>query len=123
MRSIARRIARLEAALGVGCAPQDPVGWRPYRPGGKSRAAVIRPLELRFGNLIRLPPGYLGERHIEVTKQLPDVNGQRWVEFTEVPGPGPTPSQKTGDSEYIKIINIVFVEPYPHPEGPFDQNG
>jgi hypothetical protein len=119
MRSIARRIARLEAGLSLGCAPQHPVGWRPYRPDGKSRAAFIRPLQLRFGDLIRLPPDYHGERHIDVTKQFPDVNGQRWVEFTEVPGPDPTPSQKTGDSEYL---DIVFVEPYPNPEEPFDQN-
>jgi hypothetical protein len=45
------------------------------------------PLQVRFGNLRRLPENYQGERHTEIARCLPDRNGQKWVEFTEMPGP------------------------------------
>jgi len=44
---------------------------------------------LRFGHLRRLPPDYKGEKHVVIAKQLPNRNGEEWVEFEEVPGPDP----------------------------------
>src|ERR1022692_3860841 len=66
------------------------------------RAAVFRTLKTRFGNLRRLPPDYVGERHLVIAKHLPSRSGQEWVEFEEVPGPDLHPDL----GEYT---NIVFV--------------
>ena len=66
------------------------------------RAAVSRKLKTRFGNLRRLPPDYVGERHMVIAKHLPCRFGQEWVEFEEAPGPDPS-------SELDKYLNIVFV--------------
>jgi hypothetical protein len=77
----------------------------------ESRAAVLRPVKLRFGNLRRLPQEYRGERHVVIAKHLPSQAGQEWVEFEEMPGPHPSPPHdlKPDVREYI---NIVFVGPY-----------
>ena len=66
------------------------------------RAAVFRTLKTRFGNLPRLPPDYVGERHMVIAKHLPSRSGQDWVAFEEVPGPDPR-------SESDEYLNIVFV--------------
>ena len=42
---------------------------------------------------VNLPEDYKGERHIVVAKELPSQNGQEWVEFEEVLGPDPNPTQ------------------------------
>jgi len=68
------------------------------------------PLQVRIGNLQRLPKDYQGERHIEVTKCLPDRDGQQWVEFTELPGPAPSLPPDPGPP---KCIDVVIVAPYP----------
>ena len=66
------------------------------------RAAVFRTLKTRFGNLRRLPPDYVGERHMVIAKHLSSRSGQEWVEFEESPGPDPS-------SELDEYLNIVFV--------------
>jgi hypothetical protein len=58
-----------------------------------------------------LPEDYQGERHVEIAQDLPAINGQEWVEFVEVPGPGP--SQPTAVPWLPRCINVIFVEPYP----------
>jgi hypothetical protein len=55
-----------------------------------------------------LPGDYQGERHIEITHCLLDQNGQKWVEFTEVPGP--EPSLPPQDSRLARCVDVVFVE-------------
>jgi hypothetical protein len=56
-----------------------------------------------------LPADHQGERHIEIAHCLPDQNGQKWVEFTEVPGPPPNlPPQGDGLTRYI---DVIFVQP------------
>ena len=110
MKSIARRIQRLEAR--VSPAPETEFSQR-FRKGRKSGAAASRHLKVLFGNLRRLPQDYEGERHIEIAKHLPDENGQKWVEFEEVPGPAPTAPPEPG---VAKILKVVFVGPYGSPE-------
>jgi hypothetical protein len=110
MKSIARRIEKLEAGMLAGFGPEPASGWRAYRGRRKSSIGIIPPRKLRFGNLRRLPPDYQGERHIEIITRLPDQNGQEWVEFAEVPGPDSPVSEKNGRVEYF---NIMFVAPYP----------
>jgi hypothetical protein len=104
MRSIARRLARLEA-LSPGFQPGH------GRGGRWSRGQFHPPLHFRYGNLRRLPEDYQGERHREIAKYLPARNGQEWVEFVEVPGP--PPNQPPPDPWLPRCINVVFVEPYP----------
>ncbi len=102
MRSIARRIAKLEVAL----SPQyEPEYW-PDRRGRTSRAPFHPTLRLRFGNLRCLPPDYQGERHVVIAKRLPDQGDQEWVEFEEVPGPAP--SEPPQDPR-LKWLDVVFV--------------
>ncbi len=55
--------------------------------------------------------GHQGERHVEIAKYLPAINGQEWVEFVEVPGPGP--NQPPPDPWLPTCFNVIFVEPYP----------
>ena len=69
--------------------------------------------ELRLGDLRRLPAGYQGERHVIVAKHLPDRNGQKWVEFEEVPGPGPVDAPEPLMKQWM---DICFVAPYTDPE-------
>jgi hypothetical protein len=104
MRSIARRIARLEA-LAPGFQPEQGRGGRWFR------GQFHPPLRFRCGNLRRLPEDYQGERHVEIAKYLPARNGQEWVEFVEVPGPGP--NQPPPDPWLPRCINVIYVEPYP----------
>ena len=75
----------------------------------ESRSAAFRPIKVRFGDLQRLPPDYTGEKHIAMTKQLPNRGDQEWVEYEERPGPDPTPPFR-GRTE---CIDVVFVEAYP----------
>ena len=105
MKSIARRIAKLEA---LSPNPQ-PEHWR----GGRWRIrALFHPsIHVRLGNLRRLPEGHQGERHVEIAKYLPAINGQEWVEFVEAPGPGP--NQPPPDPWFSTCFNVIFVEPYP----------
>ena len=108
MKSIARRIANLEMTL----SPQPETEHRRGR-GWRSRAPSHVPIYLRFGNLCRLPADYQGERHTVMTTCLPDRDGQKWAEFTEVPGPAP--SQPPQDPRLPRWINVVFVSAYPPP--------
>jgi hypothetical protein len=63
--------------------------------------------KLRFGNLKRLPPEYTGERHVVISKHLPNQGDQEWVEFEEVPGSEPSTPQKSDG-----YMDIVFVSAY-----------
>jgi hypothetical protein len=72
--------------------------------------------KIRFGDLKRLPPDYKGERHVIITRQLPDRGGNEWVEFQEVPGPEPNAPQPTplGSARALeRRLDIRFVEAYP----------
>ena len=54
-----------------------------------------------------MPEDYQGERHIDVAQCIPDRNGQKWVEFTELPGPPPNlPPQGPG---LTRFLDVVFV--------------
>src|SRR2546421_3886148 len=101
MRSIARRIQRLEASL-LPDAEMQFLQW----PGRRKFRGPGPSVKLRFGNLHRLPEDYQGERHVELVKRLPDRNGQEWGEFEEVPGPDPSLPLESSVPEYI---NVVFV--------------
>lgn len=120
MRSLARRIDRLEAAMidttGMRGAGQIGGGGSSVRfVRNRNRGPLAPPLQLRFGNLRRLPAGYQGERHVIVAKHLPMRNGQEWVEFEEVAGPEPSPPPP--DSRLPNCLNIVFVGPPGEDEG------
>jgi hypothetical protein len=100
LKSIARRIAKLEA-LSSRQEPEDECG----SGGWCSSGAPSRPsLQVRFGNLRYLPEDYQGERHIEIGNCLPDQNGWKWVEFTEVPGPPSNLPEGPG-------LDVIFVQP------------
>src|SRR4051794_8886643 len=107
VKSIARRIAKLELAL----APWADSKPRPGSGWGRSGASSPAPIQVRFGNLCRLPADYQGERHTVLTKSLPDRNGQKWVEFEEVRGPAP--SEPPRDPRLPMLIDVVFVPAYP----------
>jgi hypothetical protein len=68
---------------------------------------VGQPFKLRFGSLKRLPAEYTGERHVVISKHLPNRGDQEWVEFEEVPGPEPIRPQ-----EVDGYMEIVFVSAY-----------
>jgi len=103
MKDIARRIAKLELSMAP---PRERrLGWR-----WRSRATFHPPIHFRFGYLRRLPENYQGERHTEIARHLPTINGQEWVEFVEVPGPEPS---QPPDPWLPRWIHVVFVEPYP----------
>ena len=79
----------------------------------ESHAAAVAPtIKLCFGHLRRLPRDYQGEKHVVVTKQLPNKNGQEWVEFEEVPGPDPNPPKR--NHTIPDRLDIVYVKPHPH---------
>ena len=106
-----RRIQKLEVALSTPGEPER-LHWQPgYR--GWRKFPPIRPIQMRFGNLRRLPEEYRGERHVEIVKELPERNGRNWFEFAEVPGPDPNPPA-SDDNTYR--MDILFIEPYPQPE-------
>ncbi len=73
-------------------------------------AAAAEPLvvKVRFGNIRRLPPDYAGERHVAITKQLPNNGNQEWVEYEEVPGPDPSPPEKLTHAP-LRYVNVIFV--------------
>ena len=99
LKSIARRIAKLEAALSPRRERED---GRGRRRGARSHPS----LQVLLGNLRYLPEDYQGERHIEIARCLPDHHGWKWVEFAEVPGPPPNlrPEGRPG-------LHVVFVPP------------
>jgi hypothetical protein len=105
IKSIARRIAKLEA-LSTGPQPEH---WRGGRWG--SRAEFHLSIHVRFANLRRLREDYQGERHLEIAKCLPAINGQEWVEYVEVPGP--PPSRQPPNPWLPTCIDVIFVDPYP----------
>jgi hypothetical protein len=73
---------------------------------------------IRFGHLKRLPRSYTGERHVVVARELPSQNGQEWVEFEEVPGPGPKPPEVSlprGGRPIAARLDVMFVSAYPLP--------
>lgn len=80
-------------------------GFQPgHRQGERwSRGQFHPPMHFRFGNLRRLPEDYQGERHVEIAKYLPAINGQEWVEFVEVPGPGRTSRHRTPGFLYAYV--------------------
>ena len=67
--------------------------------------------KIRIGNLKRLPPEYQGERHVVITKHLPNEGDQERVEFEEVRGPDPNPPPRANGvpPEYF---DIHLVAPY-----------
>lgn len=66
-------------------------------------------IRIRFGRLRRLPQDYQGPRHTEFVGRLPKQGDREWVEYREVPGPGPDQPQRCGPPE---CIDIIFVRPY-----------
>ena len=102
MKTIARRIAKLEATFFP--RPEADCWW-----GRRFKPRRFPSLQLRLGELKRLPPDYQGERHVVIAKRLPDRGGQEWVEFEEAPGPAP--SEPPQDPRLPKCLDIVFVEP------------
>jgi hypothetical protein len=91
----------------------------------RSRAALLSRLErlegrvlrqshtvrVRFGRLRRLPQEYKGERHVVITKELGNRNGQEWVEYEEMPGPDPNPQKRRNGAS--DLIDVRYVEAYP----------
>jgi hypothetical protein len=104
MKSITRRIAHLEKLVFRGPENGDRArwakAWRKFPP---------LPLQVRFGELRRLPEEFQGERHVETGRRLPDQNGQEWYEFYEVPGPAPR--QPPQDPRLPQCLDVVFVGP------------
>lgn len=72
-------------------------------------------VRVRFGHLRQLPADYKGERHVVVTKELPD-KGANWVDFAEVPGPDPNPARDFTHGVPMNV-DVMFVDP-PHWEAP-----
>jgi hypothetical protein len=73
---------------------------------------------VRFGHLKRLPPEYVGERHV-VARELPSQGDQEWVAFEEVPGPEPEslqPPTRRGDYPIETRLDVMFVNAGPYPE-------
>jgi hypothetical protein len=70
-----------------------------------------QPILFRFGHLRRLPQDYQGERHIVITKHLPNQGAQQWVDYEERPGPDPNPSPTFKGTP--DVLDIVYVEAYP----------
>jgi hypothetical protein len=101
MRSIARRITELEEAL----LPQSETEDGRSRRGRRSRSLLTHRLEVRYGYIRRLPKDYQGERHVEIAKYLPDQDGEKWVEFEEVPGPAPI--EPPEDPRFPKSLEVV----------------
>jgi hypothetical protein len=97
---------------------------------GRTRAGLLARLErlecrvavgqhhfkLRFGSLRRLPPEYTGERHVVISRHLPNQGDREWVEFEEVPGPEPIGPHEVkepiGPQEVNGYMDIVFVSAY-----------
>jgi hypothetical protein len=78
--------------------------------------SVEHRVTIRFGHLKRLPPEYVGDRHVIVARQLPSQGGQAWVEFEEVPGPDPNPPVTTGCRGGHPIasgLDVMFVKVNP----------
>jgi hypothetical protein len=101
MKSITRRIAKLEAMVfpeAETVRGRGPRSWRKFPPP---------PIQVRFGNLRRLPADFQGERHVEIGQRLPDQNGQQWYEFEEVPGPAPTQPPQTAWTPIC--LHVIFV--------------
>ena len=76
------------------------------------RTAPDGKIKLRFGNLKRLRQDYKGERHVVISKHLPNIGDQEWVEFEEVPGPDPNPPQRPARGLPIHL-DVMLVEAYP----------
>ena len=67
------------------------------------RAAERLPqIELQIGYLKKLPPEYVGERHVVTVGQLPDGS----YHWEERPGPAPA-NEDDGDAGMIIRINFV----------------
>jgi hypothetical protein len=99
------RIERLMAAIhqDSACLP-DRISARM-----RARARAIPQIKFRFGDLQRLPEDYRGERHVVITKRLPNQGNQEWVEFQEMPGPDPNPPPEPG---FVQYRDIMFVAPH-----------
>src|SRR5436309_839299 len=67
--------------------------------------------KFRFGNLKRLPPEYTGERHVVISKHLPNEGDRERVEFEEVRGPDPNPRQRANGVQ-PEYFDIHLVAPY-----------
>jgi hypothetical protein len=97
-RTLVRRLARLESRT----------------------SSTEHRVTIRFGHLKRLPPEYVGERHIIAARGLPTRNGQEWVEFEELPGPDPNPPEPIGyhrGHPILSRLDVAFVGAYPQQEG------
>jgi len=76
----------------------------------RSRSLLTHRLEVQNGYIRRLPPEYQGERHVEVAKYLPDQDGEKWVEFEEVPGPAPIePPEDPRFPECLEVVHRLNV--------------
>lgn len=105
MKSIARRIAKLEAL-----AQGRPLGrWH----GGRWRSgAQFQPsIHFRVGTLTRLPEDHKGERHSEFVRCFLGEDGRERVEYVEVPGPAPI--EPPADPWLPTCIDVIYVAPHP----------
>ena len=105
MKSIARRIAKLEAL-----AQGPPLGhWH----GGRWRSGVqFQPsIQVRYGHLRRLPEDHKGERHSEFVRCFLGEDGRERVEYVEVPGPAPI--EPPAGPWLPTVIDVIYVAAYP----------
>jgi hypothetical protein len=112
LTSIARRIGKLEAGVLPWVDPGRGASFGPHNSRRKRGGFPQPPLRIRFGNVRRLPEDYRGERHVLIAKQLPERDGQEWVEFEEVPGPAPV--EPPPEPWFPRYLDIVFVESPKH---------
>jgi hypothetical protein len=113
MKSIMRRIQRLEAMVSPDSATEFSPPLRRGRGRRKFLGAAIPAFKIRMGPLQRLPKDYPGERHVIIARHLPDCDNREWVEYEEVAGSAPSlPPQ---DSHLPRYLDVMFVAPYPQP--------
>ena len=104
MKSLERRILRLEGLDHYARGPSS----------GRRQRFPVGPPRIRFGEVTQhLPKSYAGERHLVITKYIPELNGHEWVEYAEVPGP--KPPAPSSDPHLPRYLDIVFVGPEDEP--------
>jgi hypothetical protein len=94
MRTIAKRLRRLE----------DPFG-----PASGPRRMVVQ-----YGYLKRLPRDFTGPRHVVTVRQIPPEElppasrAETWFEWEERPGPDPDPKSAGLSDDFV--LQVCFVE-------------
>lgn len=100
-----RRIQRLES---LASAPDQSEFFGDYQSNRRRKWHPVLPvITVQYGRVRRLPADFQGERHIVVSEHLPDRNGQKWVEYAEVPS---LPPSMPPTNPRRLCINVMFVE-------------